>query len=122
MNKDIKGMDMDRFVPYYMKVIEEHKDPIIRPFGSNKVTTLFQYISDKEGKVLVDFVGKLENLNADMKIVHDKLGLKPLSSPVPVINKTKIKEGHYRTHYSAAARKLVEKYFEKDLNYFNYEF
>ena len=122
MHNDIKGMDMDKFVPYYMKVVEEHKDPLVRPFGSNKVTTLFQYISDKDGKVLVDYVGKLENINPDMKIVHAKLGIKPLSSPVPVVNKTKIKSGHYRKHYSPQARKLVEKHFEKDLNYFNYEF
>jgi hypothetical protein len=122
MHNDIKGMDMGKFVEYYMKVVEEHKDPTIRPFGSNKVTTLYEYITDKDGRVIVDFVGKLENINAHMNVVLHKVGLPPLAEPMPVKNKTATKEGHYRTHYSVGARKLVEKHFEKDLNYFNYEF
>lgn len=122
MHKDIKGMDMEQFAKYYLMVIEEHKAPGVRPFGSNKVTGLYQYISDDEGKELVDFVGKLENITQDMKYVFEKIGLPPSSKPMPIKNKTVTKEAHYRTHYSVAARKFVEKHFEKDLNYFKYEF
>jgi len=120
MHNDVQGMDMLQFTQYYLKVCESHKDLKIRPFGSNQVTQLYQYIINKDKKVIVDFVGKLENMQEDMNKVctHLKIPIRPIMKA----NVSSTNTRPYRESYSKEARKFVEKHFEKDLNYFDYEF
>ena len=75
------------------------------------------FISDAAGKILVDFVGKYENLCVDFKKVCDRLGLK---ADLPVMNQSKHES--YRNYYDAETRKAVEEVYKKDIEAFGYEF
>ncbi len=117
-----RNMTMEEFIPYYMNLRIQHFKvaPIGRPFGSNKVVTLMDWITDTNGDEIVDFIGKLEDIDKDQKIIFEKLGLP--SQVIPVLDKSQIRENDYRQYYTDKSREMVEKYFAKDLKRFNYEF
>ena len=118
MHKDCINMEFKNFPAYYLKVLDEHKTS--RPHGSNKVTFLYDWILDENGNVFMDFVGKLENINEDSKIILNKIGL-PYTD-IPTVNVNKMNDKPYREVYDLATRNFVEKNFAKDLEYFEYEF
>ena len=80
--------------------------------------TQMDYIVDKQGKVIIDFVGRFENFEEDFKYVCKEAGYKP--RPLPHHNKTKHK--HYTEYYTDETREIVAKKFRKDIAYGNYEF
>lgn len=76
------------------------------------------YISDKSGKIMADYIGRFENLNEDFKIISDIIGIKNVT--LPHLN-TRI-HPDYREYYSAADAEKVFKMYKKDIEYFNYTF
>ena len=77
----------------------------------------YLYVYDKKGKVVVDFVGKFENILQDWKIIKQKTGLE---IDLPKTN-SGLRE-HYRFYYNKKTRAMVEKIYKKDLQLFGYSF
>ena len=69
--------------------------------------------------MLVDFIGKFENLQSDWVIVANKLGL---SKELPHKNKNLSKRKHYTGYYSKAAKEIIKSKFIVDIEYFGYKF
>jgi hypothetical protein len=113
------NMEFKDFPKYYMFLLDEHIKT--RPHGANRLTQLYDWIIDENGKPFMDFVGKLENINEDTKIILNKIGLPP-NVKVPIVNVNKMNDKPYREVYDANTRAFVEKNFKKDLEYFEYEF
>jgi hypothetical protein len=118
MHDDCVSMDFNDFPEYYMKVREKQNNPIIH--GANRVCTLYEWITNDEGKVIVDYIGKLENINEDSKEILTKIGLPEL--PIPVVNVNHLNNLDYREVYNDKGRSFVEEHFAKDLEYFDYKF
>lgn len=76
------------------------------------------YVSDKNGNLIVDFVGRFENLSEDSQIVFQNLSLKGVSLP----HKNSSKHKNYRTYYSDETRDEVSTMYAKDIEFFGYEF
>jgi len=76
------------------------------------------YITDKDGSLIVDFVGRFENLNKDTDTVFKTLGLENVTLP----HKNSSKHKNYRSYYSEETKKLVSQRFERDIEFFSYEF
>lgn len=119
MHDDCIKMEFKDFPKYYRKLMKEHIKS--RPHGANRLTYLYDWILDEKGEPFMDFVGKLENINNDTKIILEKIGLPP-NVEVPIINVNKMNNKPYREVYDAKTRAYVEKHFAKDLEYFEYEF
>lgn len=64
-----------------------------------------------------DFIGRFENINDDWNHICKKIGIR---KNLPITNKTKHK--HYRDYYNEETRKFVTRFYENDLNVFNYKF
>jgi hypothetical protein len=66
----------------------------------------------------VDFVGKMENLAHDFKVVADRLGCDPV---LEVRNKGN-RNADYHPYYSLRTKAVVERYYREDIKMFGYEY
>lgn len=75
-------------------------------------------IIDNNREILVDFVGRFENLNKDFKYICKELGVKNIE--LPTLNSSKHK--HYSEYYNNETKNIVADKFKDDIEYFNYTF
>jgi hypothetical protein len=71
------------------------------------------------GPVIVDFVGRLERIDADFDSVRRRISLP--SSPVPHLNRSS-RRRDYRSYYDDALADLVGSYYREDVDRFGYAF
>lgn len=88
-----------------------------KPFTKGATKFQYQMLCDDEGRVLVDFVGRYENLNADFDYLCQRLNIQ---ATMPHLNQSKHRD--YRAYYDAETRELVADYFQEDIALFGYEF
>lgn len=75
------------------------------------------YVTDREGKLIVDFIGYYERLREDFAKVCERLNVK---AELPRANTSSHRD--YRTYYTPETRDLVGRYFQKDIELFGYNF
>jgi chondroitin 4-sulfotransferase 11 len=79
-----------------------------------------RYLTDKNGEVLVDFIGRFENFAQDISHVFDMLGLEASQLEIPHENRSA--HSHYSEMYTPETREIVRKRFRRDVEFFGYEF
>jgi tetratricopeptide (TPR) repeat protein len=80
----------------------------------------FSYFVPKAGaNFLVDFIGKVENCEKDLKTIFYACGLKS-SFKIPKINKTKKQD--YRSYYTTKAKLKIFQIYEEDIELGKYLF
>lgn len=80
--------------------------------------TQMRWITDADGRLLVDYVGRFESLGSDLEYILSVLGLSGIT--VPHINRTE--HAPYETYYDAQARALIERASWADIEAFGYTF
>jgi hypothetical protein len=76
-----------------------------------------EFVTDEKDRLLVNFVGKIENLEDDFNYVCKQLGVEE-SLP----HKNVSQHEHYKNYYNEKTRKLVAQHFKKDIELFDYSF
>ncbi len=76
-----------------------------------------EYFYDEKNNCLVDFIGKIENIDEDFNEICNKIGIK---ATMPHKNQTKHKQ--YQEYYNLHTRELIAKNFREDIELFNYQF
>jgi len=92
----------------------EVDEGVFYSFAYNQV----DYVTDVNGDLLVDFVGRFESFERDLHEVYDRLGLEVRSIP----HENRSARGHYSSFYTPETEMTVRKRFERDIEYFGYEF
>ena len=85
----------------------------------HKIYLQVSWITDRNGKNLMDFVGRFENLQEDFDYVCDRIGIK--RKKLPHSNKSKRKRD-YRKYYDDETKRVVAEKFTEDIEHFGYEF
>ncbi|MCG8634481.1 MAG: sulfotransferase family protein [Desulfobacterales bacterium] len=88
-----------------------------RPYPRGAAKFQKPMLTDREGRLMVDFLGRFETLERDFARVCDRLGIE---GALPKINGS----GHrdYRDYYTDKTRKMVGEYFKEDIAFFGYTF
>ena len=89
----------------------------------------YDFLYDSQGNLLVDFVGKFENLQADFNLVCQKLGIEETKLPHRNSNKqNKILKGYkqeykpYLEYYDEETKEFVAEIYKNDIKTFGYSF
>ena len=75
------------------------------------------FVTDTDGSLIVDFIGKYETLDNDFVRVCNEIGIK---ANLPHLNKSS--RVHYKEYYNEKTINLVYEAFKEDIEFFNYSF
>ena len=78
---------------------------------------MLEWVTNENGEVLVDFVGKFETLEKDWEYISKQLQIK---DKLPHLYKTK--RSHYRDYYDEEMVERINEIYKKDIEHFNYKF
>ena len=76
-----------------------------------------EYVFDCEGKSMIDFVGRVENIQEDFNTICDRIGIARIE--LPIVNKKTFK--HYTEYYDDETRSIVAELYKQDFEKFNYQ-
>ncbi len=76
-----------------------------------------EFMYDAQGNCLVDYIGKMENIDEDFKQITQRIGI---NATLPHSNKSKHKP--YQDYYNDETRNLVAEHFKEDIELFGYTF
>jgi len=85
--------------------------------GLNQCNPIVRWLTDGDGKPIVDFVGRYENLEADFQDVCRRIGIR---EAIPRKNTTRHEP--YREYYNDHTRAIIERVYRDDLERFDYSF
>ena len=81
-------------------------------------TNFHEWLEDKNGNLIMDFIGKYEEFDKGVATIYNHLNL-----PIPEIKKlNSSKHKHYSKYYCDESFEIVTNHCKKDLQYFNYKF
>lgn len=101
----------------WVKLAYDENDP--RYYDNPKMfMPQLDWLSDSNGLLLVDDIGRFESLDEDFNKICTKIGAVDCVLP----HAKRSKRGDYREYYDSHSIEIVRKCFEKDINYFGYEF
>lgn len=100
---------------------EVHRQGIIdtvrkSPYRETKWQDQLARLTDEDGGLIVDFVGRYETLQQDFDTVCDRIGV--LRSELPKLNITS--HDHFSVYYDSKLFDVVAKTFKRDIEYFCY--
>nr|VFJ91233.1 MAG: Sulfotransferase family protein [Candidatus Kentron sp. H]VFJ92343.1 MAG: Sulfotransferase family protein [Candidatus Kentron sp. H]VFJ98933.1 MAG: Sulfotransferase family protein [Candidatus Kentron sp. H] len=99
----------------YLAWIINTKKKNFYPKGATKFQK--EMLIDQDGKIIVDFVGKYENLEEDFQHVCRIINIQ---ASLPSVNRTVHKD--YRSYYNDKTKKMVLEHFKEDIELFGYTF
>jgi chondroitin 4-sulfotransferase 11 len=91
-------------------------DGVYYSFAYNQL----DYLTDQDGNLLVDFIGRLENFDNDIREVSERVGIKLEPESIPHKNRTLHR--HYSSFYTPETEMVVRERYRKDIEYFGYKF
>jgi len=92
-------------------------DAYIRWRCTEEIKLQSDFIYSSDGELLVDFVGRFETLDDDIRTIYNRIGIE---ASLPKLNVSGSRP--YRDYYSPHTMALVESTFEKDISLFGYSF
>lgn len=75
------------------------------------------FVIDNGGSIIIDFIGRFENLENDFALICKKIGIQ---EQLPHLGRSKHLQ--YKNYYNEKTKKLVYKAYRGDIKLFNYAF
>jgi len=76
-----------------------------------------KWLRDNQGKILVNFIGRFEQLEGDFASLCKTLNR---TASLPHIGRTE--RTHYRDYYDRASQEIIGRCFKEDIEYFEYRY
>ena len=124
---------------YYKFCFERNPwDKIVSWFMYRKKENFYRYIKNQDnnpngfrksfemytidGKVVIDFLGRYENLYKDFQYVCNKLGLPWDGTLSKEKSEFRPKNRHYSTYYDSETREIIQKKYSREIDLLGYSF
>ncbi|WP_019589088.1 MULTISPECIES: sulfotransferase family 2 domain-containing protein [unclassified Thioalkalivibrio] len=78
-----------------------------------------EYIVDLQGRVIVDFIGRYENLHEDFATICQRIGIP--TPELPHLRRASERDD-YRSYYDDTLAEMVARHYRRDLDLLGYEF
>lgn len=117
-HRDVQKIDMYINVNFKQWVLSGCPHHWVNNKYNTEPLKISRYLTDKNNNVMVDFVGKIENINKDFPRLLNQMKYKKCK----LSHKNKSKHKNYRSYYDDESRKFATKLFERDLDIFKYTF
>lgn len=118
--KELEAWDkgFEYWLERYVDKINFSKDKVLGDF--NKISPSYSQLSycKRKGKICIDYILKLENIEQDWKIIQE-LTKSPYT--LEIHNPSNLQKD-YRDAYTPITKNIVQKYYEEDLETFDYSF
>ena len=103
-----------------LKDFERFKNKSFDFFVKNFETNLNPHVELQVNSVHpdVDFIGKLDNLENDFKIILDKIG----APQTKIEQKNMTKHSHYSNYYDNTTKQIVAEKYARDIEHFGFKF
>jgi len=75
-------------------------------------------LCDRDGNLLMDFVGKIEGLQSDWYIVSERIGIPQQALPLSNVTRHR----HFQDYYDDESRQLVAHHWNREIELFEYRF
>jgi hypothetical protein len=75
------------------------------------------FVYSPEGELLVDFIGRFENLDSDFQAICARIGVPAVLPHVNISNHVA-----YQHYYDSESEELIRQTFAPDISLFGYEF
>jgi len=102
-HKKVTKMSFHQYISYQSKRFDAHQ---------------INMLTDKNGTLQMDFIGKLENINEDWNYISNKLKI----PNAELSHRNKTFKVNYNDYYNDENRDLVSKLWKKDLEVFGYNY
>ncbi|WP_045224608.1 sulfotransferase family 2 domain-containing protein [Methyloterricola oryzae] len=114
--------DLVAGVPDFEVFLDWKLDPARPPQYHADMSTVTQadYLVDLHGHLIVDFVGRYENLHDDFAEACQRIGIK--QPKLPHSRQAKDRKRDYRDYYSDRAAQRVADFYRADVERFGYRF
>ncbi len=109
--------DVDSFEDFVllMKENKQFKKTVLK---KDHFIPQYVFLENLSNKIDIDFIGKVENLQDDFKLLCKQLNIKETS--LPHVNKSKHEQ--YAKYYSKKTKDIVASIYKKDISLFSYGF
>tara|TARA_B110000444_G_scaffold252966_1_gene283054 strand:- start:5558 stop:6121 length:564 start_codon:yes stop_codon:yes gene_type:complete len=111
-NREYFGMENYTFEEYVHAFNEGKRISWFNP-------DFLSWMTDDEGNVLMDFVGRFEKLQEDFDYVCDQIKIPKQELPHHVKTEDRL---HYTEYYNQETQQIIADNYANDIKYFNYEF
>lgn len=107
----VPGMSFAAFVAAVASISDEDADGHFR--------SQHTFVTDEEGKIGVDFLGRFEQLAEDFRFIQERIGLP--RNALPRLQKAR-RAARYADFYNKETRQIAGERFRQDIEMFGYEF
>lgn len=107
----------------YLSIYRDFEDFILNGLNKKIISEIMhfipqhEFVCDKHGKIIVDYVGKFENLNKSLDEINSIL-----KSEFELAHYNKTDKKDYRSIYTTEMIEKVHQIYQKDIDIFEYSF
>ena len=112
----IGAFDSDMSFEKFVKVISLIPDYL----SDEHFRSQTSLIPSQKGKLLVDRVSKLEELDRELRLIFKNCGIDNIK--MPYINKSNFSDSNYRDYYNTELKERVARRYRSDIETFGYTF
>lgn len=105
----VKKMKFKDFITFFLKFEND---------SGSHFRNQYEFISNKNDEIMVDYIGKYENLQNEINYICELIGAPPMA--LPMINNTR--HLHYSYYYTKSTKNIVKERYKDDIKKFNYFF